>query len=258
MIGARKKYAWLFFLALPLVAGFFPAPSAAGSARTAASRGVVYDVYAVDDPVGLRLFWRDGAGRDYRSFGRVKEAVEAGGARLLFATNAGMYHPDRRPVGLYIEEGVEKRPLEAGGGRGNFYMRPNGVFYVDARGAGVMETARFARLARSGLTPRIATQSGPLLLEKGRMHPRFFKDSPYRKLRSGVGVRASGEIVFAISRSPVNFHDFAVFFRDALGCPDALYLDGTISDVYIPALGPAYGRQGLGGDFGPILGEVAP
>lgn len=225
-------------------------PAYAGEARTAGHLGAVYDVYALKDPAGLRLFLRDAKGRDFRGFGRVKEAVEARGGELVFAMNAGMFHPDHRPVGLYIEEGFEIAPLNRGEGRGNFFMRPNGVFYVTGQGAGIMETGRFAR---AGLLPRLATQSGPLLVEKGRMHPRFYQDSPYREIRNGVGVRASGEIVFAISREPVNFYDFASFFRDALGCPDALYLDGSLSGAYIPALG----REHPGGNFGPIIGEIA-
>jgi uncharacterized protein YigE (DUF2233 family) len=31
----------------------------------------------------------------------------------------------------------------------------------------------------------------------------------------------------------VNFHGFARLFRDELGCRDALFLDGTISQFYL-------------------------
>ena len=46
-----------------------------------------------------------------------------------------------------------------------------------------------------------------------------------------------GKVVIAISRGPVTFYDFATLFRDALGCPDALYLDGVISKVWAPSSG---------------------
>ena len=39
-------------------------------------------------------------------------------------------------------------------------------------------------------------------------------------------------MVFAISETPVNFHTFARLFRDRIGCRNALYLDGTISQFY--------------------------
>jgi uncharacterized protein YigE (DUF2233 family) len=39
-------------------------------------------------------------------------------------------------------------------------------------------------------------------------------------------------VVFAVSEAPVNFHGFARLFRDELGCRDALFLDGTISQFY--------------------------
>jgi uncharacterized protein YigE (DUF2233 family) len=49
-----------------------------------------------------------------------------------------------------------------------------------------------------------------------------------------VGVQSSDRVVFAISREPVTFFEFATLFLDRLGCPNALYLDGEISRFYIP------------------------
>jgi uncharacterized protein YigE (DUF2233 family) len=42
-----------------------------------------------------------------------------------------------------------------------------------------------------------------------------------------------------VSETPVNFHTFGRLFRDELGCQDALYLDGSISQIYVDGNGYA-------------------
>ena len=161
-----------------------------------------------------------------------------------FATNAGIYMEDRRPLGLHIEAGQQYRELNRGSGHGNFYMKPNGVFALGAAGALVVESSR--------VPPEppwtLATQSGPLMVRAGQLHPRFQPDSTSRKVRSGVGVRDRDHIVFAVSVDRVRFYDAATFFRDALGCSDALYLDGTVSTWWTPERASTEGDpQGYGG-----------
>ena len=96
-----------------------------------------------------------------------------------------------------------------------------------------------------------ATQSGPMLVIDGDLHPRFIPDSDSRYIRNGVGTSEDGSrAVFAISRRAVNFYDFARFFRDGLGLPDALYFDGNVSRLHAPALG----RSDFGRPMGPIVG----
>jgi uncharacterized protein YigE (DUF2233 family) len=53
----------------------------------------------------------------------------------------------------------------------------------------------------------------------------------------------------------VNFNDFALFFRDSLGCRNALFLDGgAASGLYAPGLG-RNDAPGHGG-YGPIMAVV--
>jgi uncharacterized protein YigE (DUF2233 family) len=134
-------------------------------------------------------------------------------------------------------------------GRGNFHLKPNGVFYAAGESAGVLETTRYL-----AAKPRaeIATQSGPMLVIDGRIHPAFSEDSTSRKLRNGVGVRQGRVVLFAISDTPVTFIEFARLFKDALGCRDALFLDGSVSSLYAPSLGRSDGLAPLG----PIIGAV--
>lgn len=200
----------------------------------------------------VRLFLRDEAGVPFGQFDRLANHVASTGGNLVFAMNAGMYHDDRRPVGLYIEEGKAEMGLVRSAGPGNFGMLPNGVFWIDEEEAGVSETLDFdARFKDT--PPRFATQSGPMLVINGELHPSLNPDGTSLRRRNGVGVSEDGhQVFFVISDVPVNFHSFARLFRDELGTPNALYLDGAVSKVYVPALE----RSESGLDMGPIVGVV--
>lgn len=196
----------------------------------------------------LRLFLNDEAGQPFNSFARLQEWLKARKQRLMFAVNAGMYHPGFAPVGLHVEEGKELAPLNLADGRGNFFMKPNGVFMLGKGGPAVVESSAYAAQA---MPVRLATQSGPMLVIDGKLHPRFDPESPSRYVRNGVGV-ADGKAIFVISNVPVTFHEFATYFRDTLHCKNALYLDGSISSLFSSELGRADG----GAPLGPILGVV--
>lgn len=198
----------------------------------------------------IRTFFADPDGEPFGTFTSLSEALAARGERLVFAMNGGMYHPDYKPVGLYVEGGVEQKPANQRAGAGNFAMKPNGVFYVLRNGeAGVMETSR---LVARRVPVAYATQSGPMLVIDGKLHPRIREDGTSRKIRNGVAVCAGGQTRFAISNEPVTFFEFGTLFRRALGCNNALYLDGTISAVYAPSVG----RHDRWRPMGPIVGVV--
>ena len=187
----------------------------------------------------LELYWRDAAGDSYRNIDALRRKAETDQRALLFATNAGMYDHEYRPLGLTIADGKVLRPLNParGGGAGNFGLQPNGIFYVDGQGqAGVIATSAWAA---QHIDARIATQSGPMLVIDGELNPGFLENSDSRKWRSGVCAQTPGRVVFAVSETPVTFYAFAEMFRDKLGCRDALYLDGTLSQIYTAAEGYA-------------------
>ena len=194
----------------------------------------------------IELFLRDDAGRTFKRFDRLKSWLAGRNKRLRFAMNAGMFQPDLSPVGLLVQDGHEVSPLNLSDGAGNFFLKPNGVFFVNASGARIVESSEYPALA-SGV--RFATQSGPLLVRNGVLHPAFNTASPSRLLRNGVGV--SGDtVIFVISEQPVNFYEMATYFRDELHCPDALYLDGVVSSLYSTDLQ----RNDSTVDLGPIIG----
>lgn len=215
--------------------------------------GIAYTACEVDPAADdLRLFLNDASGAPYGQFSSIDAALGDSGQRLVFAMNAGMYHDDRAPVGHYIEDGTEVMRVIPNAGPGNFGLLPNGVFCIRDGRADVIETLRYAA---DRPDCRYATQSGPMLVIDGALHPRFLTDSTSRYIRNGVGTSEDGaRVVFAISDDPVTFHEFGRIFRDDLKLPQALFLDGNVSRLHAPQLG----RSDFGRWLGPIVGVVAP
>ena len=177
----------------------------------------------------IQLEYRGPDDEVYGSVEKVVGALAATGQTPLLAMNGGMYHADLMPVGLYVENGMETSPLNVDEGFGNFFLKPNGVFFVSEDGrAGVLETATYKV---AGLTPAFATQSGPMLVIDGAIHPRFLPDGTSKYIRNGVGVRADGKVVLAITRDPVSLGSLARLFRDVAACPNALFFDGAVSSM---------------------------
>jgi uncharacterized protein YigE (DUF2233 family) len=199
----------------------------------------------------LQMFWKGADARPYGAFAPLAADLNSGGRELVFAMNAGIYEADLSPVGLYVENGKTLRKLNLRDGESNFYLKPNGVFFVGDQNVGVMEAARFAA---SAANPRYATQSGPMLVIDGHIHPKILPTGTSAKTRNGVGARDATTAIFAISQEPVTFDAFARLFRDALQCPNALYLDGSISSLFSTDLK----RDDALWPMGPIVAVTAP
>lgn len=195
----------------------------------------------------LLLVNNGGNGQPMRNFDTLDQRLGDRFPRVAFAMNAGMYDPRGHPIGYYVEDGAEQAPLNRRDGPGNFHLKPNGVFYGDAAGWHVATTEQFASGKPDHV--RFATQSGPMLLIAGKLHPQISENGVSLQMRNGVGVSADGSAWFAISDEPVSFGRFARLFRDQLKAPDALYLDGAVSRLWDPVAA----RKDGGPEIGPIV-----
>jgi uncharacterized protein YigE (DUF2233 family) len=217
-------------------------------------RGATYVVLRVDLRAALiKTLWKNSAGAPY---GSLDQAYRQTGGDLLALTNAGIYSESHTPEGLHVEGGVTLSPLNLNGGEGNFYWRPNGVFYVADDGAGVIESGKFnSPGGRAGV--REATQSGPLLVIDGDINQALKPDSQSLYVRNGIGVKSPDEVYVVISEGEVNLYDFASVFKEQLHCRDALYLDGCVSQMYLPARGVYIpGRRQCDKELVGLLGVV--
>jgi uncharacterized protein YigE (DUF2233 family) len=224
--------------------------SGARDANVACSQRAVGDIRFrvcefIPDSVELRLYWKDENGEQVGDFARLRRMVAAEGRELFVAMNAGMYggDADSTPVGLYVERGRELVPLNLrDSAGGNFYDQPNGVFYVANGRAGIVDARELAQL---DVHPEIATQSGPLLVQRGAFpHAGYGPNGPRVAPRNAVGVRDDGTIVFVLAETEVNMHELRVALRDHFRCTDALYLDGAISGLMVSTESPSKRRYG--------------
>lgn len=197
----------------------------------------------------LRMFWKDDKGDVFKNFRKLKSYINSNCDSLVFAMNGGMYKKDNSPLGLYVENGKILNPVnKVKEAYGNFYLQPNGIFYITNRKTAVVcKTTDF----KESVDIKYATQSGPMLVIDGDIHPKFNKESKSVHIRNGVGILPNGNVIFAITTKKVNLYKFASFFKSK-GCENALYLDGFVSKMFLPSKN----KEDKGGNFGVIIGEV--
>jgi uncharacterized protein YigE (DUF2233 family) len=251
-----KRLLFITFLLLLLVA-----PGQAPAQKAVISRQVRFEnssflVVDVDlQRAKLEMYWRNPAGNPFLNFQALEDYLTANGQRLLAVMNAGIFETNSRPLGLHIERGQILRRLNSRrSGYGNFYLQPNGVFYLEKTALGtrarLQTTVAFERthpeIREIGDSNQVleATQSGPMLVIDDKLNAAFKANSGNRLIRNAIGVQssnsgasnsgASSHVVLVLTETPVNFHTLARFMRDQLECANALYLDGNISNLYVP------------------------
>lgn len=234
----------------PVAQGASPSSTPSANGGPSACRSVTFETvpltHCIADPATHAITMAN-LGADKQPFGSLSAfAGSVDPKRVAFAVNGGMYGDDLKPIGYFVQNGERLGELNRATGEGNFYMKPNGVFFGTGKTWRVLGSNTFFETV--GDRPDFGTQSGPLLLIDGKLHPEIQDDGPSKAIRNGVGVDASGKAHFVISDAPVSFGQLARFFRDELKVATALYLDGQVSSLW----DPASGRQDKG-RVGPII-----
>lgn len=187
------------------------------------------------------------SGAPYRSLKTYGEGLGKGSASIAFAVNGGMFDGEGRPVGYYVENGERLKQLNRNDGPGNFHMKPGGVFFGSDSAWQIRTADDF--YTKVSDRPQFGTQSGPMLLIDGKLHPEISEDGPSKAIRNGVGIDTHGKAHFVISEAPVSFGLIARYFRDQVKAQNALYLDGTVSALW----DPASKRLDSGAPLGPLI-----
>ena len=195
----------------------------------------------------LGVYNLDANGQPLADFNNLASMLSEQGKILQFATNAGMFGQDLKAIGLFVANGKTQHKLNRRNGAGNFHLKPNGVFYIKGQNVGVMETDAYAK---ANIKPDFASQSGPMLVIDGEIHPKFSPGGTSAKIRNGVGMVDDHTVEFVISNEPVTFYGFASLFRDELDCSNALFLDGSVSSMFSAELN----RDGNFMPLGPMVG----
>lgn len=197
----------------------------------------------------LNFYYKDENNANFGNPKRLREWLAQQNKQLLFSVNGGMYNKDAAPQGLYIENGKELKVIDRQEeGYGNFYLQPNGIFCINNNNtAEILQTSQLKDPSQI----KFATQSGPMLIIDGKLHPKFRKGSKNSHIRNGVGILPNGNLLFAMSKEKINFYDFAQYFKEN-DCTNALYLDGFVSRTYLPS------KHWIqeDGNFGVIIAEV--
>lgn len=194
----------------------------------------------------INLYWKDDQQKIFKSIQNLKGWLDKKHKKLVFAMNAGMYKKDNSPQGLFIENQKIITALDTTSGEGNFYLKPNGVFYIRVDNLPVICSA--TKFINNGKL-KYATQSGPMLVIDGQIHSAFKEGSTNLNIRNGVGILPDNRIIFAMSKKGINFFDLANYFK-SMGCKNALYLDGLVSRTYLPQKN----WKQTDGNFGVIIG----
>lgn len=228
-----------------------PSPSASIASQVeSACRSVIFENTPLTDciasperhRIATALAGPDGNFRSLTAFAASRDPKT-----IAFAVNAGMFDDNGDPIGYFVEGGERTKELNTAEGEGNFHMRPNGVFFGTGDKWEIRTSEDF--LKNVGERPDFGTQSGPMLVVGGKLHPEVRADGPSRTIRNAVGIDAEGRAHFVISAAPISFGKLARFYRDELKVRNALYLDGSVSQLW----NPATERLDGGAPIGPIL-----
>lgn len=228
-----------------------PSPSASIASQVeSACRQVIFENTPLTDCIAIPERHRiaTALAGPQGNFGSLAEFAKGRDPKTIaFAVNAGMFDEAGDPIGYFVQGGERTKELNTADGEGNFHMKPNGVFFGTGDKWEIRTSDDFLKNVSD--RPDFGTQSGPMLVIDGKLHPEIRDDGPSRTIRNAVGVDEKGRAHFVISAAPISFGKLARFYRDALGVKNALYLDGSVSQLW----NPATERIDGGAPIGPIL-----
>ncbi len=217
------------------------APEQAATTRPSACKAVTFEdtalTHCTADPAQHAIAITYGPGDGSVPYGSLTAFAGAreDNSAIAFAMNGGAFSDDLKPRGYLVASGARLAELNRSDGTGNFHMKPNGVFFGSGAAWRILTADRFYSSVSE--RPQFGTQSGPMLLIEGKLHPAIAEEGNSRAIRNAVGVDQAGLAHFVISDAPLSFGTLARFFSEELGVANALFLDSKSSSLWDPATG---------------------
>ena len=153
----------------------------------------------------------------------------------VFVINASIVDKQCQPLGFYTTNSIEIKPPNLDDGQGNFYLKPNGAFVVTGTDAIICESSQIEKVKDI----RLGIQSGPMMLTDGEVNNKFNITSQNNAVRCGVGISEINNekiLFFCLSKSPVNFYNFTMLFKEKFNCSNALCLESGACVINLPYL----------------------
>ena len=153
----------------------------------------------------IAMSWLDKDGHKIKYFESLLKNLNS--KKIKCAMNGGIYNQEFHPLGLYAESGKILSKLNTRkNAYGNFYLQPNGIFFITKNSVGIMSTEKYL-ISKPNLM--YATQSGPILFLNKKINTLFTKTSNNRLLRNAVCTLSNKEVLFAITKRDMNFYELS-------------------------------------------------
>ncbi len=190
--------------------------------------GIEFGIYRPDlNKEEVISLYKNQDGAHYITLQDAIKAQEEKNIDVLFLMNGGIYTDQYHPGGLYIENHQLIQKVNLNKGRDNFHTKPNGAFYMRQGKPYIVKSEDFTY----DDAVSTAIQSGPLLINDGKIYDHFTNKSTSKYIRNGVCIDPKQQLYFAQSFTPTNMYQFAKALKDHLACDTLLYLDGFLSNM---------------------------
>jgi uncharacterized protein YigE (DUF2233 family) len=161
----------------------------------------------------------------------ILKAINSDSSKLIL--NAYPVDSANNPIGLLIKNKLTLHDINLNEGKGNFFLKPNGVLYINGSGAKIVDS----KLYKPSSDIIWALQLGPALILNGELNSNFNKGSTNKNIRLAVGIineQNADFLIYIISRNPVNFYDLSLFLKEQLNCNNALLIESAGCDMSFP------------------------
>jgi uncharacterized protein YigE (DUF2233 family) len=183
------------------------------------------------------------AGEPY-DFASVVQQCTGAKRQVVFAMNGAKCDKNLKPLGLLIKGLVEHKKFVWPDANVFSPVGPSAVFATERdKDVSYIIAADNFKAANALANYRLAIQSGTILISRNFLNKNIIRASG-RQVYNGMGMRANGDMVFAVTNDKMDMREFALFFQEQ-DCRDAMLLDeGANCQWYAPGKEKKPGKMG--------------